>query len=117
MTTMTKNDHQLSVREMQAEDVDRIVNYWLNAEPGFLVGMGVDLAKMPSRADMTAMLSAQLTKPYPEKQSYCIIWEIDGQPAPAHMDARCAEQGQRRGTGKNEPALFFQKPAVEKRVL
>lgn len=70
----------LSVREIQPSDIERIIAYWFGSTPEHLVGMGVDLDKIPSREDWTSMLSKQLTLPYEEKPSYCIIWEADGQP-------------------------------------
>ncbi len=70
----------LSVREIQAPDIELITDYWLNAEDSFLTGMGVALDKMPSREQWQGMLTSQLTQPYSEKQSYCTIWEIEGQP-------------------------------------
>lgn len=70
----------LSVRELRASDLDRLIAYWTTAEPDFLTGMGVDLAKMPSREQWMEMLSRQLTQTFEEKQSYAIIWLLDGQP-------------------------------------
>ncbi len=69
-----------SVREIQAPDIELITNYWLNADESFLIGMGVALERMPSREQWQQMLSAQLDQGYQEKQSYCTIWEINGQP-------------------------------------
>ena len=68
----------LFVRELQNTDIEHITNYWLGSPDGHLVGMGVDLSKLPTKEDMTAMLLSQLEKSNPEKQSYCIIWEVDG---------------------------------------
>ena len=70
----------LSVRELQQSDIQHIVDYWLQADDDFLIGMGVDLTKLPKRKELTEMLSGQLEKAYPEKQSYCIIWLVDGVP-------------------------------------
>ena len=42
----------LSVREIQEQDIPLLVAYWTTAEPDFLKGMGVDLAKMPSANDL-----------------------------------------------------------------
>ena len=64
----------LSVREIQPTDVASIVQYWQSADPAFLTGMGVDLSKMPSREVWAALLSEQLSLPYAEKKSYCLIW-------------------------------------------
>ncbi|MDX1942606.1 MAG: GNAT family protein [Saprospiraceae bacterium] len=71
--------NSLSVRELQEHDIDRITDYWLNATPAFLEGMGVDLSKMPSREQWRAALTKQLETPIAAKQSYAIIWEIDEQ--------------------------------------
>ncbi len=70
----------LSVREIRKGDIELIVQYWLASEDSFLVGMGVDLAKMPGKSDLTKMLSEQMSRPVSEKQSYCIIWEFDKKP-------------------------------------
>ena len=73
------NVNVLSVRELQKEDIEYIVQYWLDSESSHLVGMGVDLSKLPTRNVLTNMLIEQLNQPIAEKQSYCIIWEVDGQ--------------------------------------
>ncbi len=70
----------LAVREIQPSDIALITNYWLTADHRFLEGMGVEVSKMPSQEQWQQMLGVQLTQPYTEKQSYCIIWELDGQP-------------------------------------
>lgn len=67
----------LSVREIKQSNIELITQYWLTADPAFLTGMGVDLSKMPSKEEWIKMLSEQLTKPYPEKKSYCTIWQVD----------------------------------------
>lgn len=70
----------LSVRELQHSDIDLITSYWLDAGPDFMKGMGVDLQKIPSREEWIRMLMEQLNTPIAEKQSYCIIWEVNGEP-------------------------------------
>src|ERR1700733_2734263 len=70
----------LSVREIKDSDIDHLVHYWLNADDAFLLGMGVDLAKIPNEAYLRKMLSQQLSQPYQEKRAYCIIWQADGKP-------------------------------------
>jgi RimJ/RimL family protein N-acetyltransferase len=68
----------LSVRELRTEDIDAIADYWLHADRTYLEGMGVDVAKMPRREEWTEMLTGQLATPLKEKQSYALIWEVDG---------------------------------------
>jgi RimJ/RimL family protein N-acetyltransferase len=69
-----------SVREIQNSDIDLLIRYWLHSDTALMVGMGVDLAKMPPEEEWRKMLSSQLSKSYEEKQSYCIIWQLDGKP-------------------------------------
>jgi len=71
----------LSVREIRKSDIPLITDYWLLSDPELMKGMGVQLDKLPSREQWGEMLNAQLQQSYEEKQSYCLIWEIDGKPA------------------------------------
>lgn len=71
----------LSVRELEATDIDSIIRYWLEADAAFLEGMGVDLKKMPERSAWEEMLNAQLSQAYEDKKSWCLIWLIDGVPS------------------------------------
>ena len=72
------SENELTVRELREDDISYIVQYWLGSEDDHLVGMGVDLAKMPTEDGLTQMLTSQINLSYPEKQSYCIIWELNG---------------------------------------
>ncbi|HTA28729.1 MAG TPA: GNAT family protein [Bacteroidia bacterium] len=69
---------QLSVREIEKSDIDSLVKYWLESDEAHHAGMGVDPAKIPDEKAWRLMLSKQLNQAYKEKQSYCIIWEVDG---------------------------------------
>ncbi|MFN2437858.1 MAG: GNAT family N-acetyltransferase [Chitinophagaceae bacterium] len=68
----------LSVREIQEADIDAIVEYWLGSERLFLISMGVDVNKLPTRDQLTKMLLEQMQTPIEQKKSYCIIWQVDG---------------------------------------
>ena len=70
----------LNVREIEHKDIDSIANYWLQSDPEFLTGMGVDLKKLPTREQLTTMLTNQINATIKEKMSYALIWEIDGKP-------------------------------------
>lgn len=65
---------QLSVRELQQKDIEPLTAYWLTASPEFLIGMGVDLQKMPRPEEWSMMLNEQLQTSLKDKKSYCIIW-------------------------------------------
>ena len=70
----------LEVREMEKADIPHLVDYWMNASDDFLIGMGVDLAKMPSADELAQMLEKQVDLPYHQKQSYALIWLNNNQP-------------------------------------
>ena len=73
-------NHLLSVREIQKEDIDFLIHYWLESSPEFLIGMGVDLNKLPTKDGLTKMLSKQINTPINKKLSYALIWLVDNQP-------------------------------------
>lgn len=71
---------QLNVRELLASDIPFIVRYWTESDPAFMVGMGVDLAKLPTADAIRKMLEQQLALPIEQKPSFCLIWEAGGTP-------------------------------------
>lgn len=70
----------LSVREIRHSDIEPLSDYWFKSDPDFLIRMGVDLSKMPTREEWKQMLNEQISQSYEEKKSYCIIWLLDGEP-------------------------------------
>ena len=71
---------QLSVREMHADDVQSIIGYWQNSPDDHLIGVGVELGKLPDEQTMHSGISSQLDQAPEEKQAYALIWELDGKP-------------------------------------
>ena len=70
----------LSVRELQASDIDLIAQYWIDADSSFLRSIGVELSKLPSKEVFSQNLLTQLSEPLEKKKSYCVIWSLDGTP-------------------------------------
>ena len=70
----------LTARELQRGDIELIADYWSSSSGEFLVGMGVDLNKLPDRGDLIEMLSSQLGRSLEDRQSYCTIWEVNDEP-------------------------------------
>jgi RimJ/RimL family protein N-acetyltransferase len=68
---------ELTVREMRKEDIEPIINYWLNADKEHLQNMGVDPNKLPTKEELSQILLTQLNLPIEQKRSYCIMWEED----------------------------------------
>jgi RimJ/RimL family protein N-acetyltransferase len=60
------------------QDYERMIDYFLAAEPDFLLGMGVDPKKIPDRATWLARLLPDLEKGDPEKQTCYVGWIYDG---------------------------------------
>ena len=56
------------VREIMPSDIALIVNYWMTSSTDHLIGMGVDLKKMPKAEQLTFMLSEQINQSYEEKK-------------------------------------------------
>ena len=75
---MEKNS--VTVRELAQKDIHLVADYWFNANDDYLKTLGADSIKLPSREEFTAMLQVQLQMPYPEKESYALIWENNGIP-------------------------------------
>lgn len=84
----------LSVREISLSDIDSLCNYWLLSSSEHLVGMGVDLNKLPTRDNLSLMLKQQIYKPIKDKNSYALIWEIDNT-AIGHTNINQIEFGKR----------------------
>ncbi len=65
---------------MRRSDVELIADYWSTSTPQHLVGMGVDLEKLPARSSFVDLLTGQLDLAPEHRRSYCTIWEAEGQP-------------------------------------
>lgn len=57
----------LSVRELQEQDIKWIAKYWFEAAPDYLKSMGANPALLPSRVKFTEMLLKQLSLPLEAK--------------------------------------------------
>ncbi|MDH3508372.1 MAG: GNAT family N-acetyltransferase [Gammaproteobacteria bacterium] len=85
---------KLSARELRQSDIDLIADYWSQSTPDHLIGMGVDLKKLPARSDFVSMLSGQLGLSPEDRQSYCTIWEVDNQPV-GHCNVNSIKFGEK----------------------
>lgn len=83
----------LSVREIQLEDIDPLLNYWYGADEDFLLAMGVDPNLMPDRESFRQMLQDQINTSYENKKAYCLIWLHDNKPV-GHCNVNPVNYGQ-----------------------
>ena len=67
---------KIQVREARLKDISLIVDYWMNCSDDYLVGMGVDLKKFPSKKDLKHALNQAIVS----KKSYALIWEYNDDP-------------------------------------
>lgn len=71
---------RLTVREMISSDCERIVDYFLDADPEYILGMGAFPDKLPERSQWIEKLSRGFQKPFKEKEFYFVIWLLNGEP-------------------------------------
>ena len=69
----------LSVRELQENDFENIIDYFVLADNEFLLKLGVDTSKLPDRNEWRKLLAADFNKPNDKKNMYYLIWLINGQ--------------------------------------
>ena len=69
-----------TISELSANDIDPIINYFLQADHAFLHAMGVDPKKLPNGDDWRQRLLEDLNCPIPERQYYYLMWELDDRP-------------------------------------
>lgn len=72
-------DH-LSVRPIHEADFEQIVDYFLKADKAFLVGMGVDIAKLPTRDAWLELLQKEYQHPIEQKSFFYLIWLLNDTP-------------------------------------
>jgi RimJ/RimL family protein N-acetyltransferase len=66
------------VRPIEYKDINALADYWLNSSDEHLIGMGVDLSKLPNRENLISMLNSQLNTPIEQKKSFALIWLLNG---------------------------------------
>ncbi|MEO1127726.1 MAG: GNAT family protein [Cyanobacteria bacterium J06639_16] len=69
-----------TIREMGSNDVDLMINYFLQAEPDFLKGMGADPNKLPSLAEWRQRLLEDFERSIQNKEFYYLIWKLENNP-------------------------------------
>lgn len=74
------NDDSMFVRELTAEDIEPLIQYWFKDDEAFWLGMGVDVSLIPPYDVWKKILTEHMQQPYHEKQSYCMIWVLNGEP-------------------------------------
>ncbi len=71
---------KLSVRELTVNEIENIVDYFIDADSDFVKRMGADKSKFPKRKEWIAKLESDFRNTYFEKEFYYIVWLLDDQP-------------------------------------
>ena len=110
----------IEVRESIEPDIEKIVDYFVQADTDFLRGMGAEKSKLPRRENWIENLQSELAKPYNKKGYYYIIWLKDNQPI-GHSNVNHIEFGKsatmhlhlwQSGTRKSGMGLEFLKLTI-----
>lgn len=72
--------NNLSVREIEEGDFESIVDYFLKADKGFLLNMGVDVSKLPKKEEWLKLLSNDHQQSVMEKKFFYVIWLLNAVP-------------------------------------
>lgn len=73
-------ESEVRVRDLRKDDIKYIADYWINSDKDFLVSMGVDLAKVPTRNSLIKMLTDQIDLPDSSKATMAVILELNETP-------------------------------------
>jgi RimJ/RimL family protein N-acetyltransferase len=65
-------------REMELAETESMIDYFLNADADFLIGMGADKEKMPSATEWFDLLAEDFARPIEHKQFYYLVWQANG---------------------------------------
>ncbi len=124
MEKTTVTDESLSVKESGINDFEKIIDYFLKSDKEFLTNMGVDISKLPSRAEWLHILTADYSPDPESRRFFYVIWLSDnraighsninkivfGEEAYMHLHLWEAHQ-RRKGIGfrllKDTLALYF----------
>jgi RimJ/RimL family protein N-acetyltransferase len=117
-------------RAMLAPESDLIIDYFHNATPAFLKGLGVDPARLPARETWRAHYRREFALPVEQRASFLVLWTLDaapigfstadkivlGQQAFMHLhifDSRRRQQGHGAALVRQTARLYFDTLRIE----
>lgn len=83
---MILNPELISVRDIQESDIPLLLDYWFRSPPGFIEGMGVDLAKMPTELEMRGNVTKRIrdNRVLPVSKLPILVITYDAKPIGVH---------------------------------
>lgn len=74
---ISTTSQKMSVRHSGTNDNENIVNYFLNSDKDFLIHMGVDISKLPTKKEWLDILNSNLELSIHQKKFFYIIWLVN----------------------------------------
>lgn len=65
---------------MNKGDIEHFVQYWLNASDQYLLDLGVDLKKRPTREQIEQLVNDQIGVAMEKRKAYFLTWLYDNKP-------------------------------------
>jgi RimJ/RimL family protein N-acetyltransferase len=80
------------VRDLMEKDIETLVGYWHDSDPGFLYSLGVDLAKLSSRSETRERFLSSLTQGSSASRAYFVFDSGDELLAYTNLNFRSATE-------------------------
>lgn len=78
--TDKKSINKFNVREISVNDTERLADYWSNLTNEEAFRIGIDTDEIPNKSTIIEMLNHQIAVPNSDKNTFILIWELDGVP-------------------------------------
>lgn len=70
----------LTVREMQIDEVHLVIDYFHTASPEHLETLGVDPTRLPGRSQWKQLYEQDFGQPLEKRRSFLVLWQLDDVP-------------------------------------
>jgi hypothetical protein len=67
----------ISVREMQLEEVETVIDYFHNVTPEHLELLGVDPTRLPSKVQWKQFYEYDYSQPRERRKSLMLLWQVE----------------------------------------
>lgn len=69
-----------STHQLSRSDIPHVIDYWYNCTDEYLISLGADPDKFPSKDAFIEMLENQLSLSDKDKKGFAMIWNLNGVP-------------------------------------
>jgi RimJ/RimL family protein N-acetyltransferase len=70
--------HELVLRDLEPDDIDALVDYWIDADPAYLDFLGVDREKLGSDDDVRRRFASLIRTGDPDQERVAFVSTLDG---------------------------------------